>query len=481
LQTILLLKSKHYEANRIKRVWIPKTNSKELRPLGIPTMRDRAIQMLVLLSLDPIIEQVSDSYSYGSRKYRSTHDAILRIRHILDKKASPMWIWDVDLEKCFDTISHEFLNEKLSEFLCPFGHKYVSKWLKAEIIENGIITKPTCGIPQGGVISPLLCNITLNGLEYAIREGVTSHKSTKGKLLVGVWVTRYVDDFIVTSRSKEFLESYIIPRVEDFLSHRNLKVSMGKSKIIHLKESNFEFLGWSIGLKNRITSKNQFSEKKTVLIIKPKPKSIKRLKIKLKNVYKTQQQSFLHLIKKVNPILRGWVNYYRISYHSQHEFIKIHCYVYELTLKWLKRKHPTKPIRWLYKKYIHEDKINNRTWTFSLPNDEIKLIDITLVKILKLKRLKSNVNPYFDESYYEMYPRIIVTERFREQIYRKHKFKCVACNKSLFGSEQVDLHHLTPKKSGGKYTLKNIVPLHQTCHVGITHARKQWFSPPELK
>lgn len=261
--------------------------------------------MLILLSLNPIIEEVSDLHSYGSRKYRGTHDAILRVRHILDKKTSPMWIWDVDLEKCFDTISHEFLETKLKEFLYPFALKYVCKWLKSKIVENRNVIKPICGIPQGGVISPILCNITLNDLEHVILQGVTSHKSTKGKFLTGVWITRCVDDFIVTSRSKEFLEINIIPKVKEFLLKRNLIISESKSKIIHLKEPNLKFLEWNISLNRRLLSKNQHSEKKTVLIIKPTVSSIKKIRLKINNVYKTQQQSFLHLIRKLNPILRG--------------------------------------------------------------------------------------------------------------------------------------------------------------------------------
>jgi propanediol utilization protein len=123
--------------------------------------------------------------------------------------------------------------------------------------------------------------------------------------LTGVWITRYVDDFIVTSRGKEFLETNIIPKVKKFLLERNLTISGIKSKTIHLKESNLEFLGWNISLNKRLLSKNQHSEKKTVLIIKPTTSSIKRIKLKISNVYKTQQQSFLYLIRKLNPILRG--------------------------------------------------------------------------------------------------------------------------------------------------------------------------------
>lgn len=178
LKQILLTKECEYKANFVKRVWIPKTNSTKLRPLGIPTLIDRSLQMLIVLTLDPIVEQNSDFHSYGSRKYRGTWDAMTRLRTLLDKKSSPRWIWDADISDCFNQISHEFTMKELNNMLYPKGKVLVYKWLKAGISEKGVITMPTKGIPQGGVISPLLCNLTLNGLENVVRKGYPTDRKS---------------------------------------------------------------------------------------------------------------------------------------------------------------------------------------------------------------------------------------------------------------------------------------------------------------
>ena len=173
LREILVRKPGNYQAGPVRRIWIPKDQSDELRPLGIPNMIDRGLQALTLMCLDPIVEELSDVYSFGFRKYRNTGNAIQRIRTILDKPNGPRWVWDVDIEKCFDKISHKFLEEETRLITCPKAHEYILKWLKAPIIDKGIKTFPSEGTPQGGILSPLLCNIALNGLENAVRDGFT--------------------------------------------------------------------------------------------------------------------------------------------------------------------------------------------------------------------------------------------------------------------------------------------------------------------
>jgi RNA-directed DNA polymerase len=164
------------------------------------------------MALDPVIEQESDIHSYGSRKYRETWDAMTRLRGNLDKRNSPRWVWDVDISDCFGQISHEFLENKLKTVLFSQGQKLVSKWLKAGVFEKEKITLPSKGVPQGGVISPLLCNIALNGLENVIRKKKPKSKKTyKSKTalypkeLAHTWVVRYVDDFIITCPCKDKL------------------------------------------------------------------------------------------------------------------------------------------------------------------------------------------------------------------------------------------------------------------------------------
>lgn len=272
LRSILVSKSGSYKSSLISRVWIPKSTPGEIRPLGIPTMIDRALQALILLCLDPVVEEMSDTYSFGSRKFRGTHDAIQRIRTILDKIQGPKWVWDVDVSKCFDEISHKFLEKILNKILCKKGNELVRKWLKAPIIDRGTVTTPKQGTPQGCILSPLLCNITLNGLENVIRDGLPSPNSKKGRELSGSWLVRYVDDFIDTSFSKERLIEKNIPKVKEFLAERGLQISEKKSKIVNLEKESFNFLGWTIRLQTRNLKFNKLGKNQYVLLIEPKKK-----------------------------------------------------------------------------------------------------------------------------------------------------------------------------------------------------------------
>jgi RNA-directed DNA polymerase len=358
LRAILIRKSGEYEAGPVRRTWIPKDNSDEMRPLGIPNMIDRGLQALILLSLDPIVEEMSDNYSFGFRKFRSTADAIQRIRTMLDKPKSPRWIWDADIEKCFDNISHEFLEKEINCITCPKAEEYVLKWLKAPIIEKGIKTFPKRGTPQGAIISPLLCNMSLNGLENAVREGMPSPNSTAGKKLKGSWVMRYADDFIVTSNCKEKLLGKHVPQVTSFLSERGLNISEKKSRIINLEFEELNFLGWNISLKKRDLRKNQYKKSDKILIIKPSKKSIKRFKKRIKDKFRLNKP-IRALIKDLNPILRGWTNYYRDSYHSQEVFQSIGHYIYQLWWKWAQKKHPSRNKNWLYERYIFKTAKNS--------------------------------------------------------------------------------------------------------------------------
>jgi RNA-directed DNA polymerase len=174
-----MLHPKKYKPGLVKRVWIPKPNSNKLRPLGLPIITDRALQTLVALVLDPVVEEISDKYSYGFRKFRSAIDAISRVRFLSDKIYSPKFILDVDIANCFDTLSHDFINKKLEPILCSMGKGFIKKWLKAGIVEKGVITYPKAGTPQGGAISPLLCNLCLNGIDEIVRPNMPQNMNSK--------------------------------------------------------------------------------------------------------------------------------------------------------------------------------------------------------------------------------------------------------------------------------------------------------------
>lgn len=468
LREILVKSPGNYQAGPVRRTWIPKDGTDELRPLGIPNMIDRSLQALVYLCLDPIVEEISDTYSFGFRKYRSTGNAIQRIRTILDKPGGPRWIWDVDIEKCFDEISHEFLKKEIHPITCSKANEYVLKWLKAPIIEKGIKTFPSKGTPQGGILSPLLCNMALNGLENAVRDGLPSPNSSKGRKISGSWVVRYADDFIVTSPCKKRLIQKHIPSVISFLSERGLKVSEKKSRILNIEDEGFTYLGWDIMLKDRNLKKNKFKSSKKVLIIKPSKKSVKRFKKRIKDEFRLNKP-IRALISNLNPALRGWTNYYRDSYHSQQVFQSLGHYIHQLWWKWAQKKHPNRNKNWIYTRYIFKTKKNS--WRIGDSKD-IMLFDVIQAKQLKISNLRNNVNPYLDDYYYIDRTVIRDAENFREAIYKKYKFRCYVCNQALYGSEEIHLHHLIPRKDGGEYSLKNIVPVHATCHESITYTRK---------
>ena len=469
IRDILLGKSGSYKSGPVRRVWIPKSKPGEFRPLGIPNMIDRAMQALVLLVLDPIVENLSESGSYGFRKFRSANDAIQRIRTILDKPNAPRYVWDADISKCFDKISHEFLKKEIRGLLCPEGCEFVGEWLKAPIMDKGCMSYPKEGTPQGGVLSPLLCNICLNGLENAVRDGLPSSSSTAGRKLKGKWVVRYADDFIITNldNDKELLEKDI-PRVVEFLSKRGLEISEKKSRIIDLHKESFDFLGWSIKQHRRNVFLNKQNKNSFVLVIEPTNDSVKRLKTRLKEEFRSHKP-IRALIKDVNPILRGWANYYRSSYHSQVIFQSIGHYVYLSWWKWAQKKHPNRNKQWIYDRYIF--KAEKRSWRIGT-SDEIFLYDITQAKQLIVTNLRNDLNPYTEEEYFVNRTIIRDAEKFRKAIYKKFNFRCFVCNGPLYGDEDVHLHHLIARKDGGQYTLDNIVPVHSICHDSITYARK---------
>jgi RNA-directed DNA polymerase len=468
LRNVVIGKNNSYRSNVIKRVWIPKGNKGDLRPLGIPVILDRALQALVKSALDPIAEEVSDAHSYGFRKFKSTHDAINRIRHILHKPWGPRWVWDADISKCFDEIDHEYLLTLVKPMLCRKGSWMIEQWLKAPIRDKRRTVRPTKGTPQGGVISPLLCNIVLNGLEKEVRgEYVKSYH----KDLRGLWVVRYADDIVVTCLSKEQLKNEVIPKIKTFLKHRGLKISEEKSKIVNVEDKSFEFLGWEISRKPLNWRRNTFkTTDSTIVIVRPSREALKRVKLAVREKFKRMSVTIDGIIRDVNPILIGWCNYYRSSYHSMDDFSTLHNYVYYTFWRWAAKNNRNLNRRQIVRRFFVGTA--KRKWTISGDTKGVNLYDATLTKIVKLTSQKTGLNPYTDEDYFISRAKIFEADGFRLRVYRKWKWKCALCNGPLHGSEPIEMHHLVPKKDGGAYDLKNIVPVHKTCHDSITYGNK---------
>ncbi len=387
-RAILELQQEAYRAKPLRRILIPKPGSDKKRPLGIPTMRDRAMQALYKMALEPVAETTGDPNSYGFRPCRSCHDAIKMIGILASRSSTrPEWILEGDIKSCFDKISHEWILENI-----PTEKPMLRQWLKCGFLEGGKLQSTDSGTPQGGLISPTIANMVLDGIETILRQRYKIRKIVKGK---AVWISRqqkmdnkhvnfirYADDFIVTANSKELLEDEIKPMIREFLTHRGLELSEEKTVITCLKHG-FDFLGFNI---------RTYKDK---LLIKPADKRIKRFGQKIKDVFeKNKAADAATLINKLNPILRGWANYYKHCCCSR-TFSKLNSWVWEKLWRWARRRHSNKSAKWLKRKYF--TRIGKNNWCF-YGTDKIGkrqiLMRMSDVKFTEYTKIRNNVNPF---------------------------------------------------------------------------------------
>jgi RNA-directed DNA polymerase len=369
LQLAMDLKQRGYKTKPLKRVYIPKSNGKK-RPLGIPTLFDRSMQALYLLALEPISEMNADPNSYGFRPKRSAADAIERTFIVLCGRNSAQWILEGDIKACFDCISHDWL---LNNVLVD--KRMLTQWLKSGYMEKQTLFSTPEGTPQGGIISPVLANLALDGLEEAIKLAV------RGKSRHKLHMIRYADDFVVTGSSKEILEHNIKPAIVKFLEERGLTLSGEKTSITQI-DNGFDFLGFNI------------RKYKGKLLIKPAKKSIKSLLDKVREVIKRNKASSAYeLIGQLNLKIKGWAYYYR-HVVAKRVFAYIDDCVYRLISQWTRRRHNNKNIAWIRKKYFHrQGKFN---WIFfgthikqngdKVENNLVKASSITIVRHVKIKQ-----------------------------------------------------------------------------------------------
>lgn len=374
------LKMKGYRAKPLKRVYVPKSNGK-LRPISIPVMVDRAMQALLWFALDPVAESTADLNSYGFRQDRAPRDATGQCFTVLSRKHSAKWLLKADITGCFDNLSHAWLLKHI-----PINKKILNQWLTAGHIEKNRWWESTKGTAQGGIISPTLANMALDGLESRLRQQFPKQK---------VNLIRYADDFIITGQSPEQLQN-VKATVEEFLNLRGLELSDDKTKIVSIQEG-VDFLGQNL---------RKYNGK---MLVKPSKQSLQAVSRKIKRVCQTMKTAKTeNLIKQLNPIVQGWCNYHRHA-ASKRTFSQLKDRLFKITWQWAKRRHSNKGRRWIKNNYFGSQ--GNNHWTFKA--GETDLINPASIKIVRHVKIRAAYNPYL--SIWEAYKKARAN-RFREKL-----------------------------------------------------------------
>lgn len=542
-----------YKTSPVKRVWVSKSSGK-LRPLIIPTIEDRALQYLLNLILEPLVEVTGEPHSFGFRPYRSAKYAIAYLRLVLKtkdketvkKRASKSnvenqlyellpenkVILDADIKGFFDNINHDWILNNL--FLDPNLILFIKAWLKSGVLDKNIFYETQTGTPQGGIISPTLANFTLNGLEKTVMDSIKPLTKSKEKRIVvslkdgsktriasALAYVRYADDFVVLARSKYIMNNYVIPSINKFLKPRGLMLNHEKTKIFRLSDENMQldFLGYTFKYNHKWSIKRHIFYSRHAgsrgIALYPNKEKVNNFINKIKFIFKKSNNlDAYNLIAKLNPVLRGWSNYYNLA-NSSHYRSTVRNAVYRLTWKWASRKHRRWGRKLIAKTYfltkdLDNDestspkaesykKFKNTIWVFrgvtkhksrynSDKTKTIYLVDVTnITQLLSSKHYILPKNLLNIHGYSPDYMRLItfstdlkfksagVDSSFKQRLLNKQNNLCTHCGEPFtlsdsFYGDAVHIHHIKPTyKGGSSNSITNMVLLHSWCHYDIDH------------
>jgi RNA-directed DNA polymerase len=464
------LRQRGYQAQPLRRIYIPKNGSpNRWRPLSIPTMHDRAMQALYLLALDPIAETLGDPNSYGFRTERSTADAMEQCFNVLARKHSAPWILEGDIRACFDGISHEWLLAHI-----PMDRTMLHKWLKAGFVEKHVLYPTEAGVPQGGICSPVIANLALDGLERLLKAYASSPTQQGQRAKVNL--VRFADDFIITGSSYELLEQEIKPLVEQFLNERGLELSPEKTRITHI-EDGFDFLGQHV---------RKYAGK---FLTKPARKNAKAFLGKVRKIVKANKQATTaNLIAQLNPVIRGWANYHRHG-ASKVTFMKADAAIFRALWYWATRRHPKKSKSWVARRYFRTRQ--GRRWIFFGKQagkrgqvHELEILRAGDVPIQRHVKLRGAANPYDPqwEMYFEERLRVKMAHDLKGRrkllyLWKQQDGLCPVCHQKITRVTGWHNHHIVWRTHGGSDAAENRVLLHPNCHRQV-HSQPLDVAPP---